>query len=108
MDKYYHSDLAPGGWTFDKFVDFMMDFVDFSEKYPDNESREESFKGSPYRTLMMASMHFQDAYNYQLDRVEKCVVHYAAPNGRIYPFCTYNCGPCHRRTVEKEYAVPVS
>ena len=50
----------------------------------------------------MAAMHFQDVYNYEIPRVQRCVVHYAAPNGRLYPFCSYNCGPCHRQAVEEQ------
>ena len=54
----------------------------------------------------MASMHFQDSYNYELDRSRHCVILYAAPNGKLYPFCTWNSGPCHRYIVEKEFAKP--
>ena len=46
-------------------------------------------------------MHFMDAYNYDLERVCRCGVHYAAPDGRFYPFCTYNAGPTYRRRVER-------
>jgi hypothetical protein len=49
-------------------------------------------------------MHFMDAYNYDLERVSRCGVHYSAPNGRIYPFCTYNSGPMHRHRVEDSIA----
>ncbi len=42
---------------------------------------------------MLAGMHFMDSYNYDVERVKRCVIHYAAPNGRIYPFCAYNSGP---------------
>ena len=42
-------------------------------------------KGFTYRTLMLAGMHFMDSYNYDVERVKRCVIHYAAPNGRIYP-----------------------
>jgi uncharacterized radical SAM superfamily Fe-S cluster-containing enzyme len=45
-------------------------------------------------------MHFMDAYNYDVDRARRCVVHYAAPDGKLYPFCTYNAGPTFRNTVE--------
>lgn len=46
-----------------------------------------------------------DAFNYDVQRVQRCVVHYAAPNGRIYPFCAYNSGPVYRRQIEREFAV---
>lgn len=54
----------------------------------------------------MASMRFQDVYSYPLDRVPRCVVHYAAPDGRVYPFCSYTSGLYHRRRVEKRFDIP--
>jgi uncharacterized radical SAM superfamily Fe-S cluster-containing enzyme len=50
-------------------------------------------------------MHFQDRYNYQTDRSRRCVIHYAAPDGWLYPFCTYNAGPEYRGKVEKKFAM---
>jgi uncharacterized radical SAM superfamily Fe-S cluster-containing enzyme len=41
-----------------------------------------------------------------IDFVKRCVIHYAAPNGRIYPFCAYNSGPVYRARIEKEFSVP--
>jgi len=32
------------------------------------------------------------------------VVHYAAPNGMLYPFCTYNSGPTFRKMIETEFS----
>jgi uncharacterized radical SAM superfamily Fe-S cluster-containing enzyme len=51
-------------------------------------------------------MHFMDVYNYDLNRVKRCVIHYTAPNGLVYPFCTYNSGPCFREKIEKQFSVP--
>jgi len=59
-----------------------------------------------YRTLLVAGMHFMDAYNYDVERVKRCVIHYAAPNGKLYPFCTYNSGPVFREQVEKQFSIP--
>ena len=64
-------------------------------------------EGFTYRTLMLAGMHFMDSYNYDVERVKRCVIHYAAPNGLIYPFCAYNSGPVYRERIEREFAVPV-
>ncbi len=55
---------------------------------------------------MLAGMHFMDSYNYDVERVKRCVIHYAAPNGMIYPFCAYNSGPVYRERIEKEFSVP--
>jgi uncharacterized radical SAM superfamily Fe-S cluster-containing enzyme len=108
LRTFYHGNVAPEGWSFEQFADFMMDFADFRQRYADNKAR--AWAGQPprHRPLLMASMHFQDVYNYQIDRVNRCVVHYAAPDGRIYPFCSYNSGPCHRNRVEPQFAVPLA
>ena len=34
------------------------------------------------------------------------MIHYAAPNGLIYPFCAYNSGPVYRETIEEAYSIP--
>ena len=46
-----------------------------------------------------------DSYNYDVERV-KLVIHYAAPNGKIYPFCAYNSGPVYRERIEREFSIP--
>jgi uncharacterized radical SAM superfamily Fe-S cluster-containing enzyme len=105
LESCYDQQKGPEGWTFKDFVDFMMDFADFSSRYTNNEDRLRMSSKKPYKVLLMASMHFQDVYNYQIDRLKRCVVHYVAADGRIYPFCSYNSGPCHRNRVEKQFAV---
>lgn len=57
----------------------------------------------PYRTLMAAGMHFMDRYNYDIERVRRCIIQYTTPDG-IYPFCTINSGPTYRPFIEKMYA----
>jgi uncharacterized radical SAM superfamily Fe-S cluster-containing enzyme len=42
------------------------------------------------QTLFLGAMHFQDAYNIDLERIQRCGVHYATPDGKIIPFCSYN------------------
>ena len=68
------------------------------KKYGRGESEAGGFT---YRTLMLAGMHFMDSYNYDVERVKRCVIHYAAPNGLIYPFCAYNSGPVYRERIER-------
>ncbi len=58
------------------------------------------------RALMIGCMHFQDPYNFDLERIERCGIHYAVPDGRIIPFCTMNS--IHRPLVEKKLGVPLS
>jgi len=61
-----------------------------------------------YRTLMVAGMHFMDSYNYDIARVKRCLIHYATPDGKLYPFCTYNSGPVFREKTEKQFSVPLA
>lgn len=59
------------------------------------------------KTLFLGMMHFQDEYNYDIKRVEKCEVHYTLPDGRAIPFCTFNVIPeLYRDKVQRQYAVP--
>ncbi|GBC77640.1 hypothetical protein HRbin08_01119 [bacterium HR08] len=37
----------------------------------------------------------------------RCVIHYAAPDGRIYPFCTYNSGIMFRERIERSFSIPL-
>ena len=59
-----------------------------------------------WRLLLVATMHFMDAYNFQVERARRCTIHYSAPDGRIYPFCTYNSGRVFRREVERACSLP--
>jgi uncharacterized radical SAM superfamily Fe-S cluster-containing enzyme len=64
-----------------------------------SKGRGESEKAS-YKTLMAAGMHFMDRYNYDTDRVRRCVILYSTPDG-VYPFCTLNGGPTYRPFIER-------
>ncbi len=57
------------------------------------------------RIVMIGIMHFQDVWNFDLDRVQKCAIHYVTPDMKIRSFCTYNS--IHRNNVEKEFAIPI-
>ena len=59
-----------------------------------------------YRTMMAAGMHFMDRYNYDTERIRRCVITYSTPDG-FYPFCTINCGPSYRPYVEEMNARPL-
>ncbi len=61
------------------------------------------------RNLMISSMHFQDAYNFDLDRVCRCLVHYGVidPDDPTkvseIPFCAMNT--LHRPIIERKLAI---
>ncbi|MBS7611318.1 radical SAM protein [Candidatus Bathyarchaeota archaeon] len=54
-----------------------------------------------YNIVMVGIMHFQDVWNLDLDRVSRCGIHYATPDGRIISFCTYNS--IHRAVFEEKF-----
>jgi len=57
------------------------------------------------KSLFVGMMHFMDMYNYDIERVERCVIHYALPDGRIVPFCAFNIFPeIYRDKVQEIYA----
>jgi uncharacterized radical SAM superfamily Fe-S cluster-containing enzyme len=60
-----------------------------------------------WKAVMIGGMHFQDLYNYDIERVKRCVIHYATPDGRIIPFCAYNGGPTYREEIERKYSIPL-
>jgi len=56
--------------------------------------------------LFIGMMHFMDNYNYDVERVSQCCIHYATPDGTLIPFCSYNSGPVFREEVWKKYSQP--
>ncbi|MGA2135897.1 MAG: tetraether lipid synthase Tes [Bryobacteraceae bacterium] len=102
LRKFFHQEKAPEGLTFNKFLQTLQGMTD--KRYGRGRLENEGFT---YRTLMVAGMHFMDSYNYDIERVKRCVIHYAAPNGRIYPFCAYNSGRVYREKIEREFAAPL-
>jgi uncharacterized radical SAM superfamily Fe-S cluster-containing enzyme len=96
LKRHFHAKRAPEGLSFLRFLQTLDGFAD--KKY----SWDAEHKGHTYKTFYVLGMHFMDAYNYDLERVSRCGVHYSAPDGKIYPFCTYNSGPTFRNRVERE------
>jgi uncharacterized radical SAM superfamily Fe-S cluster-containing enzyme len=66
----------------------------------------EALREFHWNALFIGTMHFMDKYNYDLSRVQRCCIHYATPDGRLIPFCTYNSGPVYREQVWKAFAEP--
>lgn len=101
LQKHFHKDKAPEGLDFNKFLQTLQGMTD---KKLGRDGMDGTFT---YRTILISAMHFMDSYNYDVERVKRCVIHYAAPDGLLYPFCAYNSGPCFRDRIEKKYSVPL-
>lgn len=54
--------------------------------------------------ITIVCMHFMDAYNFDLDRVKRCGVHYGLPDGTIRSFCAYNI--LYRKGIEAKFSIP--
>ena len=60
------------------------------------------------KALFIGMMHFMDLYNYDLERICRCDIHYASPDGRIIPFCTFNVlSDIYRDSVQAEFGIPI-
>lgn len=101
LRKHYYEERAPEGLSFNRFLQTLQGLMD--KEYGRGKAEQQNFT---YKTLMVAGMHFMDLYNYDIERVKRCIIHYAAPNGLIYPFCAYNSGPCYREKIERKYSMP--
>ena len=70
----------------------------------------ESISSFSYGTVLLSSMHFQDAYNMDLERTKRCIVHFgvAMPDDTVaeISFCTMNS--IHRASIEKQIAKEIT
>ncbi|MGC8610430.1 MAG: tetraether lipid synthase Tes [Thermoplasmata archaeon] len=91
--KYYDAKNAPSHFKLKEILDIFQ------------EGTKESLGKLHWDSLFIGAMHFQDEYNYDLERLKRCVIHYATPDGRIIPFCAYNSGPVYRTEIEKKFSI---
>jgi uncharacterized radical SAM superfamily Fe-S cluster-containing enzyme len=98
--KHFKPEEAPEDMNVKAFLHALKGMTD--KRTGRGESGE-----TTYRTLMAAAMHFQDRYNYDVERVKRCVIHYSTPEG-MFPFCAYNSGPIHRERVEAKHSVTLA
>jgi len=94
--RHFNADSAPPGLTVKRFMRSLQGLVDKRVGRGEGERL-------TYKTLLCAGMHFQDRFNYDVERVRRCVILYSTPAG-VFPFCTYNCGPEYRSIVERAFA----
>jgi uncharacterized radical SAM superfamily Fe-S cluster-containing enzyme len=65
-----------------------------------------SLRSFHYKSLFVGSMWFQDAYNLNVDRLQRCVIHYSTLEG-IVPFCTYN-GLGIGDKIREKHSIPIA
>jgi len=99
LKKYIDKDKAPEGLDLVKFLQMMNTVL--------GDSSKKSLSEFSWNMMFVGGMHFQDGYNYDIERVKRCAIHYTTPDNRIIPFCAYNGGPTYRTEIEKKFSVPL-
>ena len=107
-------------WSLMKLMTKMKSFIDDEQK-PKNLNFAKILAGAVgggnyhgladfhNNSLFIGMMHFQDPYNWDIDRIHKCDIHYAVPDGRVLPFCTFNVIPeLYRDKVQRKFSIPAS
>ena len=102
LRRHFNSKKAPKGLSFSRLLGVLDGYKSKDVAHDPNHHTKNA-----YPTLFVAGMHFQDPYNYDIERVKRCIIHYSARDGRIYPFCTYNSGPYYRERVEESISMPL-
>ncbi len=100
LKKFFREEFAGAGMSPEICLELFQGVVD-------KEAQRQLEFTCNWNMLLVGGMHFQDSYNYNVDRVKRCAIHYAAPDGRIYPFCAYNSGPVFREKVERQFSIPL-
>jgi hypothetical protein len=61
-----------------------------------------------HKTLFIGMMHFMDQWNYDVARVQRCVIHYVTPDMRVIPFCSFNVLPhLYRDVIQRKYGMSI-
>ncbi|MBI5561147.1 MAG: radical SAM protein [Deltaproteobacteria bacterium] len=101
LKKFYIPANAPKGLTFEKFLKSLEGYQQRDLRRTQVEEGEANDRY--FNHFFIAGMHFMDAYNFSVERVMRCVIHYPDPKGHLYPFCAYNGAPVYRRRVENRF-----
>jgi uncharacterized radical SAM superfamily Fe-S cluster-containing enzyme len=100
MYKCVYGDKLPEGLTKRKLVGVLRNVM--------SDKSKKTLANFSWKMMYIGGMHFQDSYNYDLSRVERCAIHYVTPDLRVIPFCAYNSGPDYRVEIEKKFSVPLA
>jgi uncharacterized radical SAM superfamily Fe-S cluster-containing enzyme len=94
IDKFVDYNKAPKGFDLKK----ILKDAAIGGSY-------DSLRGFHYKSLFIGSMWFQDAFNLNIDRLQRCVIHYTTLEG-IVPFCSYN-GLGIGDKIREKHSIPI-
>jgi uncharacterized radical SAM superfamily Fe-S cluster-containing enzyme len=95
IDKFVNYNNAPTGFNLKK----LLKDAAIGGSY-------DSLRSFHYKSLFVGSMWFQDAFNLNIDRLQRCVIHYATEEG-IVPFCSYN-GLGIGDKIREKHSIPIA
>ncbi len=76
--------------------------------YNQEDDSLEELKLGGFRSMFLGMMHFQDKYNQDEERLQRCDIHYLTPDLRVIPFCSFNVIPeWYRDRIQKKYGISV-
>lgn len=100
LKKHMIEEQVPDGMSTTAFLRSLQGVL--------SESTKSELAKFSWQMMYVGAMHFMDSYNYDIERVKRCMIHYTTPDGKIIPFCAYNSGPVYRTEVEKKFSVPIA
>jgi len=100
IDKTVDESKMPEGLTKKKFKEVLTGIMG-------NKSKD-TLASFSWKMMYVGGMHFQDSYNYDVTRTERCAIHYITPELKVIPFCAYNGGPEYRRETEAKFSMPLA
>ncbi len=100
LKKYMKKDEVPDGMDTMQFLKVLGRVF--------SEDTKKGLSKFSWNMMYIGAMHFMDAYNYDIERVKRCSIHYTTPDMKLIPFCAYNSGPVYRTGVEKKFSIPLA
>ena len=100
LNKTVLEENMPAGLTKKKFAKVIRSIMGSNSK--------KTLADFSWKMMYVGGMHFQDSYNYDVERTQRCAIHYITPDLKIIPFCAYNGGPEYRESVEAQFSVPLA
>jgi uncharacterized radical SAM superfamily Fe-S cluster-containing enzyme len=99
LDSSIIEENLPGGMSKKQFKKMMTSIMSKRSKT--------ALASFSWKMMFFGGMHFQDSFNYDVERLRRCGVHYITPDCQVIPFCAYNGGPEYRAEIEKKFSVPL-
>jgi 7,8-dihydro-6-hydroxymethylpterin dimethyltransferase len=97
ISRFVNKEKQPKGMSFAKMISNALIRHDYS-----------AIGDFHTKSMFIGMMHFQDKYNQDEERLQRCDIHYLTPDLRIIPFCSFNVIPeWYRDKIQQKYGLPI-